>query len=100
MTRAGDVATGPDAAKVSPDTKTLEKFHRYASTNRRDDVHHRLGNGDSDGAPGSHTHRDGNGQPLLSDVVFTLSRSANTAAVLKQVIDALVLLGATDQTTP
>ena len=100
MTRPGDAATGLAAQKESPDTKTLEKFHRYASVTRRDDYHHRLGNGDSDGAPGSHTHRDGNGQPLLSDVVFTLSRSLNTAAVLKQVIDALVLLGATDSTTP
>lgn len=85
----------------SPDAQTVIDFHRYADTDSSAPaIHHSLGGTRNQAAYGDHNHRDGNGRPLLDDVVFTLSRSANTAAVLKQVIDALVLLGATDNTVP
>jgi len=85
----------------SPDAETVNEFHRFSDVDSRAEAqHHSIGATHNQAASGDHNHRDGNGRPLLDDVTFTLSRSANTAAVLKQVIDALVLLGATDNTVP
>ncbi len=85
----------------SPDAETVNEFHRFSDLDSRAEAqHHSIGGTHNQSAAGDHNHRDGNGRPLLDDVTFTLSRSANTAAVLKQIIDALVLLGATDNTVP
>lgn len=83
----------------SPDSETVSDFHRFADTDSTAlSIHHTLGLTHMQGAFGDHNHRDGNGRELLDDVTFTGSRSLNTATVLKQVIDALVLLGASDNT--
>lgn len=85
---------------ASPDAKVVAAFHRYADTDaRKEAIHHTLGTGANQSADGLHNHQGGHGVSLLPDVVFTGSRSANLQIVLKQVIDALVLLGATDNTT-
>ena len=84
----------------SPDSQTVNDFHRFADTDSRTEaIHHTLGLTHAQAAFGDHNHRYGNGVPLLDGTTFTLSRSANLQAVLKQMIDALVLLGATDNTT-
>lgn len=83
----------------SPDSETVDDFHRYSDCDATvNSKHHTLGLTHLQSAFGDHNHRDGNGRELLDDVTFTGSRSLNTATVLKQVIDALVLLGASDNT--
>lgn len=83
----------------SPDSETVDDFHRFSDCDSTvNSKHHTLGLTHLQAAFGDHTHRDGNGNSLLDDVTFTGSRSLNTATVLKQVIDALVLLGASDNT--
>lgn len=83
----------------SPDSETVTDFHRFADTDATaNSIHHTLGLTHMQAAFGDHNHRDGNGNSLLGDITFTGSRSLNTATVLKQVIDALVLLGASDNT--
>jgi len=83
-----------------PTSKVVNDFHHNSDLNRSPEAqHHSLGTGRNNAASGWHNHRDGNGQPLLDDVTFTGSRSTNTASVLAQVINALVLLGATDATS-
>lgn len=92
--------TGTSTNEKSPDARSVAQFHRYADTDaRKEAIHHTLGTGANQSANGSHNHQGGDGVPLLSDTVFTGSRSANLQSVLKQVIDALVLLGATDATS-
>lgn len=83
----------------SPDSETVSDYHRYADTDASvNSIHHTLGLTHMQAAFGDHNHRDGNGRALLDDVTFTGSRSLNTATVLKQIIDALVFLGASDNT--
>lgn len=85
--------------KRSPNSEIVEDFHRHADTDATaNSIHHTLGLTHMQAAFGDHNHRDGNGRALLDDFNFTGSRSLNTATVLKQVIDALVALGASDNT--
>ena len=85
--------------KHSPSSEVVTDFHRYSDADSRSEaLHHTLGLSHAQGSWGDHNHRDGNGRFLLDDVTFSGSRSLNTATVLKQVIDALVLLGASDST--
>ena len=91
---------GPDSwlykKEVTP--KEVHEFHRNADTDKLGGIHHTIGDGRFQSASGEHDHRN-KGRPLLDDVTFTGSRGTNTALVMKQIIDALVLLGAHDQTT-
>jgi len=85
---------------VSPPANEVERFHRYADTDSKvEAAHHTIGTRAYQAAAGSHNHQGGNGLPILDGVVFTGSKTLNTAAVLGQVINALVPLGAVDLTT-
>lgn len=86
---------------VSPPAQDVVRFHRNADVDSDTDaMHHTIGNGHKQAAFGDHTHQGGAGLPLLEGTTFTGSRAANTALILKQVLDALVLIGALDSTTP
>ena len=88
--------------KNSPDAEKVNDFHRYSDLDSSKNAqHHRIGRGDNQAAAGSHNHREGNGESLLEDHIFTGSRSANLqSTVLPSILAALVKLGATDNTVP
>lgn len=89
------------SSKKSPPAEDINDFHRYSDVDAKSESqHHTLGNRTTQAAKGDHTHRDGNGVPLLDGTTFTLSRSLNTASVIDQICDALELLGAVNNTTP
>lgn len=103
----GENARDPAAFRVTPldpvagDVPTateVSKFHRKADTDgSQNAIHHTLGPGHNQSAPGDHDHRGGNSVELLAGVSITGSRGGNVA--LASVIAALVQLGATDSTT-
>jgi hypothetical protein len=79
----------------------VRDFHNNADTDGgRHALHHTLGPGTNQAAPGSHTHDGGTSavlDPVLTDV--TISGSLTDGTALKSVIAALTKLGATDGTT-
>lgn len=81
--------------KASPDSEAVNEFHRYSDKDARAEAqHHSLGTQHNQACHGDHRHREGIGLPLLDDVTLSGNVTANTASVLKQVTDALGLLGA------
>lgn len=81
-----------------PSSKEVEEFHRNADTDGSSkSVHHTLGSGQSQAAPGNHTHTGGDSVTLdrLLDGV-TISGSKRGGSVQAKIIAALVGLGATD----
>lgn len=81
-----------------PSAEAVERFHTRADTDaRRESIHHTLGAGDNQAAPGSHNHRGGDSIQILGGITITGSRGGNIA--LLSVIQALVALGATDSST-
>lgn len=86
---------------ISPSSQDVAKFHRNADTDSDTDaIHHTVGNGHKQAAFGDHNHEGGSGALLFDGITFTGSRAANTALIVKQIIDAMVLKGALDSTTP
>lgn len=78
--------------------KDVEIFHRNADTDgRKESIHHTLGPNPGQAASGDHTHNGADSEKLLRGVTLTGSRGGNVA--LLSVIQALVKLGATDNTT-
>lgn len=78
--------------------ETVEKIHQYDDADvRAESHHHTLGAGSFQAAAGSHRHRGGDSELLLSGTTISGSRGSATAMV--SVIAALVTLGATDSTT-
>ena len=83
---------------TAPSAKEVEKIHKYADTDgKATAVHHTLGSGPMQSAPGNHTHNGGTSLSLLEGVTISGAKGSNTA--LASVIAALVSLGATDTTT-
>ncbi len=90
---------GASAPTPYPPAETVDDFHTNSDVNsRRQAQHHTLGPGEFEASPGPHNHRGGDSVLLLSGVTLTGSRGGNVA--LLSVIQALVALGATDNTTP
>lgn len=84
---------------VVPTAEQVETMHTNADTDtRKESLHHTLGPGNNQAAPGNHKHDGGDSEFLLSGVTISGSRGGNVALV--SVIQALVKLGATDSTTP
>lgn len=83
----------------SPDTKTVEDFHKNAATDiRREDQHHTLGPGAFQASPGDHSHNGDDSVLLLEG--FTINGTlTNPTSVLPSIISALVRLGADDGTS-
>lgn len=83
----------------TPSRKEVDKFHSNADTDGSDgSLHHTLGPRKGQAAPGDHDHRGGNSVELLLGETITGSKSGGGA--LTSIIDLLVSLGATDNTTP
>lgn len=88
LTRAGQ----------KPTAEEVEDFHTNADVDTRiESIHHTLGPGATQAAPGNHLHDGGTSPLLLTGFTLTGSRGGNTALV--SIIACLVRLGATDSTT-
>ena len=86
-----DAPVGP-----TPSSKEVLAFHLKADTDGDEgSTHHTLGSNKGQASPGDHTHDGGSSKLLLEGVTIT----GNTAtAVINSIVDALVVLGATDST--
>lgn len=86
-------------AGQKPSAEEVEDFHTNADVDTRiESIHHTLGPGASQAAPGNHLH-DGGTSPLLL-TGFTLTGSRGSSTALPSIIACLVRLGATDSTAP
>lgn len=93
-----DRPTSSSGENPKPEAVVVEDFHTNADTDTRpESLHHTLGPGNTQAAPGNHTHDGGNSELLLTGVTITGSRGGNVALV--SIIGALVRLGAVDSTT-
>jgi hypothetical protein len=80
------------------DSRTVERFHRRSDVDSRKEAqHHTLGSAPNQSAPGNHIH-DGTDSALIL-TGFTLTGSRGSATAMTPIIQALVKLGATDNTT-
>lgn len=91
-----DDLSGDDDAtdgKPAPGTKTVDWFHANVSSNQPTDIHHRVGFGPSDAAPGNHTH-NGQDSPSLFDgsVVLPIVSGASTSTQLADAINKIAEL--------
>lgn len=92
MTQAGPSAQIADQQKV-------RDFHVKDDCNSSDNAHHHmLGRSSGKASPGMHNHDGINSESLLEGVSLSGSRAANTADIIRQIAQALVLLGVTDNT--
>jgi len=88
--------------KVSKSPKNTEvaAFHKYDDVDLNNNAHHHtIGQGNGQVAKGKHCH-DGEDSPkLLEGVIFTGIVGTYNATTFRQVIAALVKLGASDTTS-
>lgn len=86
---------------ASPDQ--VEKFHRKSDLDSKPQAqHHSIGSSDNQASPGTHRHDGTTSQLILEGFVLTGNRgTASVAGVgaLTTIIQALVQLGAVDNTT-
>lgn len=88
------------ATKEKPLAKELIEFHTNADTDGSPKaIHHTLGSGPNQAAPGNHSHDGGASAEIFPLEGVTLSGSKAGNVALASVIAALVKLGATDNTT-
>jgi hypothetical protein len=86
--------------KNPPSTKFLDFLHLKASVTRPEDIHHSIGTGGNEAAPGNHTHDGKNSKLLFDPVITTLTDlpAAPTSAQIQTTVNninaALRLLGA------
>lgn len=81
-----------------PSAEEVKRFHTKADTDGQStSAHHTLGAGSNQSSPGNHIHDGGSSKLLLEGLSLTGSRSGGAALV--SVINALVTLGATDNTS-
>lgn len=86
-----------------PEAAEVHAFHENADKDgSQTALHHSLGPGPNQAAPGNHLHDGGSSKildPVLSGTTITGAKTGNPAPALASVIAALVKLGATDSTT-
>jgi hypothetical protein len=81
-----------------PDPITVREFHTFSDVDSgKEALHHTLGMGPNQAAPGSHTH-DGNDSPLIIPGT-AITGTKGTAGWASSVNAILVALGAVDQST-
>jgi|SRR5213595_3922926 len=99
MVDATSSSTGSSVnSNLRPDARTVNEFHTSDDLDKDANAHHHsLGIGTNQASPGSHKHDGTNSFPLLEDTSLSGSRAGGGA--LLSVIQALVQLGATDNTT-
>lgn len=87
-------------ADPSPPREMVVAFHKNAPRDtKKEDIHHTLGPSPHQASPGDHTHNGSDSMPILSGYILTGSRS-NWDTASASIINALVRLGATNNTTP
>lgn len=85
-------------SNLRPDSRTINEFHTNDDVDRDGNSHHHtLGTGANQASSGSHRHNGTDSVLLLEGVELSGSRGGNLA--LQSVVNALVGLGATDNTT-
>lgn len=85
-------------SNLRPDSKTINEFHTNDDVDKDSGAHHHtLGGGANQASPGSHSHDGTDSVALLEGIELAGSKGGNLA--LGSVIQALVELGATDNTT-
>jgi hypothetical protein len=105
MTTPGVVPAGKplDPASrslASPDQKAVIDFHRNDDVDAIPESHHHtLGTQRVNASPGNHIHDGITSIAPLSAITFTGSRTSNAAAIINDICNALVLLGATNNTS-
>lgn len=83
-----------------PSAEQVTKFHEKADKDASAKaLHHTLGPLPNQAAAGNHTHDGGGSTQLFTSVTFTGSR-ATFSAIEQQLVNALVGMGAVDNTTP
>lgn len=84
--------------QMRPEAKVVNEFHSNDDVDKDSNAHHHtLGSGANQASPGPHTHDGTDSVALLEGIELAGSRGGNLA--LQSVIQALVALGATDNTT-
>lgn len=84
---------------LRPEARVVNEFHTNDDLDKDSNSHHHtLGSGANQASPGHHRHTGADGsQPLLEGIELSGSKGGNLA--LGSVVQALVALGATDNTT-
>lgn len=96
---SGEGSGGSKGAPDIPSAEEVERDHTNADTDLRDEsIHHTLGAGETQAAPGNHTHDGGDSALLLSGLTISGSRASDAWRI--SVNQILVRLGATDSSTP
>lgn len=96
---SGEGSGGAKGASDIPSAEEVERAHTNADTDLRDEsIHHTLGAGETQAAPGNHTHDGGDSALLLSGLTISGSRGSDAWRI--SVNQILVRLGATDSSTP
>lgn len=85
----------------APSAEEVIKFHKFADVDSKPEaMHHTLGPSGNQAAPGNHTHNGQDSPLLLEGMIMVGDKNANPpAAVLNSIIQAMVRLGARDNTT-
>lgn len=82
-----------DGSFPTPPPMQVKYFHKFADTDgSAEALHHTLGPGEGQAAPGSHKH-DGGDSPFLLDA-FTITGTRGTSAYYQSIEAALAAIGA------
>lgn len=86
----------------SPSPQVVNAFHKRSDKDSSVNAgHHTLGPGHNQASPGDHKHDGTSSKALLAGVTINTSRSdLTTAGALQQLMNALVALGMTNNSTP
>lgn len=85
-------------SNMRPEGKVVNEFHSNDDVDKDANAHHHtLGSGSNQASPGAHMHDGSDSRPLLEG--FELSGSIASGAASLSIIQALVQLGATDNTS-
>jgi hypothetical protein len=101
MTSASSNTALSNTERRSPPARDVADFHKFSDKNvSTGALHHTIGMGANEVAPGRHYHNGSDSPTLLEDFTITGSRSGATANVLQQILIALAAVGLKDSTTP
>ena len=82
------------------DARKVSEFHRNDDVDSQPESHHHsLGTQRSQSSPGNHTHDGITSIAILGGVTFTGSRTSNSADIINQICNALVDVGAVNNTS-
>lgn len=89
----------PKKEDPSPRRQVVDQFHKNSDVDvRRESQHHTLGSSDGQASPGPHNHDGSDSVEILAGYTLTGSKASPTT-MWPSIIQCLVRLGATDNTT-